>query len=218
MVTIGGCNVSGRPLYSLQLRPAAGRLGELLALRWQDVDLERHEILVKAENAKDVEDRVLPISTRLEAVLELAQYAPNGHGLPAEAFVFGDEVGRRVTTFKKAWQVTLLKASGYEPEWTKGRLTDARRQRIAEIDLHFHDLGTRPDRGGSKVGCRFTTCRSCSAMRTSSMRHGIDKLDHELRSVRLWHVVVRDEERSCNTRGDRIQATGYQIKIGDRCS
>jgi hypothetical protein len=54
--------------------------------------------------------------------------------------VFGDEVGRRVTTFKKAWQVTLLRASGYQPEWTKGRLTDGCRQRLAEIDLHFHDL------------------------------------------------------------------------------
>jgi integrase len=63
------------------------RLGELLALRWQDVDLERREILVKAENAKDVEDRVLPISTRLEAVLDSpregasrpCEHQDNGH-------------------------------------------------------------------------------------------------------------------------------------------
>src|SRR5712691_5747049 len=57
-----------------------------------------------------------------------------------------------MTTFKKARQVTLLKASGYEPEWTKGRLTNACRQRIAEIDLHFHDLrheaGSRWVEGG----------------------------------------------------------------------
>ena len=65
------------------------RLGELLALRWQDVDLERRELLVKAENAKDAEDRILPISTRLAAVLDLAQFDPNGHELPADVFVFG---------------------------------------------------------------------------------------------------------------------------------
>jgi putative ABC transport system permease protein len=71
---------------------------------------------------------------------------------PVDAFVFGDEVGRPVTTFKKAWQVTLLNASGCAPEWTKGRLTDACRQRLAEIDLHFHDLrheaGSRWAEGG----------------------------------------------------------------------
>jgi hypothetical protein len=75
-----------------------------------------------------------------------------GHALPADAFVFGDEVGRHVTTFKKAWQVTLLRASGFQPEWTRGRLTDACRRRLAEIDLHFHDLrheaGSRWVEGG----------------------------------------------------------------------
>jgi integrase len=128
------------------------RLGELLALRWQDVDLERRELRVRAETAKDAEDRFVPVSSRLAAVLELARLAPGGHELPADAFVFGDEVGRPVTTFKNAWHVTLLKASGYEPEWTKGRLTEACRRRVTEIDLHFHDLrheaGSRWAEGG----------------------------------------------------------------------
>ena len=62
-------------------------------------------------------------------------------------------------TFKKAWQVTLLRASGYQPEWTKGRLTDACRQQIAENQsiCTSTTCGTKPDRGGSRVGCRFTT-------------------------------------------------------------
>jgi len=54
------------------------RLGELLALRWQEVDLERRELLVKAEHAKDAQDRVLPISARLAAVLEFARPKPGG--------------------------------------------------------------------------------------------------------------------------------------------
>ena len=82
--------------------------------------------------------------------LALSHYL--GHDLPSDARVFGDEVGRPVTTFKKAWQVTLLRASGYQPQWTKGRLTDACKQRLAEIDLHFHDLrheaGSRWAEGG----------------------------------------------------------------------
>ena len=127
-------------------------MGELLALRWQDVYSDRREIRVRAEHAKNAEDRFLPISARLAAVLELARLDPTGHELPVGAFVFGDEVGRPVTTFTKAWQVTLLRASGCQPEWTKGRLTDGCRQRLNEIDLHFHDLrheaGSRWAEGG----------------------------------------------------------------------
>ena len=95
----------------------------------------------------------MPLSTRLVAILEFARLDPSGRELPADAFVFGDEVGRRVTTFKKAWQVTLLKASGHEPEWRSGgspmRAVDSSPHSICTSTIS----GTKPDRGGSKAGC-----------------------------------------------------------------
>jgi integrase len=54
------------------------RRGELLGLQWRDVDLQRRELRVRAVNAKDGEDRVLPISTRLAAELEMAKLDPAG--------------------------------------------------------------------------------------------------------------------------------------------
>ena len=118
------------------------RRGELLALRWSDVDLVRGELTVRAEQAKSGKARVLPISPRLRGVLTLVRLGPDGvpHG-PA-SFVFGDEMGRRVSSPKTAWQTCVLKAHGYAPAHDrKQRCVDAAaRRRYAEIDLHFHDL------------------------------------------------------------------------------
>jgi integrase len=50
------------------------RMGELLSLQWRDIDLARGEFTVRAENAKDDESRVLPISPRLRAVLEMERH------------------------------------------------------------------------------------------------------------------------------------------------
>ena len=49
----------------------------------------------------------------------------------------------RLKTFKKAWQVAVLKAHGVNPQWRKGSykdLTAECQQRFREINLHWHDL------------------------------------------------------------------------------
>ena len=61
------------------------RLGELLALRWADVHLERRELAIRGENAKDEQVRILPISARLAAVFEMAQTDPAGRVYPPTA-------------------------------------------------------------------------------------------------------------------------------------
>jgi integrase len=65
------------------------RLGELLGLQRADVNLERKELLICAENAKDDESRRLAISTRLAAVVEMARTDPAGQTYPPDAYVFG---------------------------------------------------------------------------------------------------------------------------------
>ena len=107
--------VSAHRLYRL-IVAALGtgcRLGELLALQWQDVDLRRRELMIRAEKAKDHEHRHIPISKRLRAVLEMAQHDPAGHPFLPEAYVFGDEVGQRVGSSQKAWETAVLKAHGH---------------------------------------------------------------------------------------------------------
>jgi len=118
----------------------ACRCGELLSLQWRDVDLEGAELTIRAEKAKDGDTRVLPISSRLRAVLKMAQTDPTGKDYPADAFVFG-ELGQETGNINRAWRTCLLKASGHDPAWTAtGALAPASLAALRAVDLHFHDL------------------------------------------------------------------------------
>ena len=116
------------------------RQGELLSLRWEDVNLRGREIRIQASNAKNEEHRHIPISARLLAVLEMAQHDPAGRPLPTKAYVFGDECGGRLKSPKKAWETAVLKAHGYKPTWGGSSLTPASQAAYRSIDLRFHDL------------------------------------------------------------------------------
>ena len=116
------------------------RLGELLSLRWQDVDLKRAEITIHAVNAKARKVRHIPIVARLRAVIEMASLDPTGHRFGPAAFVFGDAVGGRLKSPKKAWATAILKAHGHTPTWVRSDLSPASREVYGAIDLRFHDL------------------------------------------------------------------------------
>jgi integrase len=128
------------------------RAGELLALQMKDVHMGRREIVVRAENTKDNQTRILPMSSRLYAVLELARLDPAGHELKPEGHPFGDGTGHRWTTYKRAWATAKLRAHGYKPQWEGGKLSKASLAALKAIDLHFHDLrheaGSRMHEGG----------------------------------------------------------------------
>jgi integrase len=117
------------------------RCGELLALTWGDVDLTRGELRISGDANKTGDGRRLPISTRLRSVLETVRLDPAGNRLPHHAHVFGDALGERVGSIKKAWETTVLKAHGFVPTWTAKRgLSRESRKDLQAIDLHWHDL------------------------------------------------------------------------------
>ena len=79
------------------------RLGELLGLQWRDINDEHGELTekIRAENAKDGENRRIPISDRLRAILAMVpRQDPAGDPFGARSFIFGNEIGerRRVTS------------------------------------------------------------------------------------------------------------------------
>ena len=96
------------------------RRGELLSLQQRDVHLDRRELVIRAPNAKNARHRILPISARLASVLEMGQTDPAGQPFGPDAFVFGDEVGRRLASPQTAWENCL--------------------RRAGITDLKFHDL------------------------------------------------------------------------------
>ena len=50
----------------------------------------RRQLRIRAEHAKDRETRVLPISSRLAGVLEMAKLDPAGKEYTPDAYVFGE--------------------------------------------------------------------------------------------------------------------------------
>lgn len=61
--------------------------------------------------------------------------------------MFGDELGRRQKSIKRAWAVSVLKAHGHKPMWIRkksksrsAKLSPESRALLKTINLHFHDL------------------------------------------------------------------------------
>jgi integrase len=119
----------------------AMRLGELLNLRWADVDLARRVIHVRPETNKTRKYRAVPISERLLPFLTMARTDLTGKDRPLTDHVFSDDTGRKVSCIKKGWNTCVLKAHGQTLTWrATGALSAETRAALAAIDLHFHDL------------------------------------------------------------------------------
>ena len=120
------------------------RQGEMLALRFGDIDFDRHLIVLRGETTKSRRTRVIPIATtRLQAVLDWLRLDAAGEKKPAEALVFSDEAGEPVGRFRTAWVTAVLKAHDVKPEWKASgwtALTPACRHAFRQIDLRWHDL------------------------------------------------------------------------------
>ncbi len=76
------------------------RLGELLSLQWHQV---RGDLFLPAGKTKAKKQRRVPISTALRAVLDGRRNDPAGEPLLADAYVFGDQLGRRRAAVRMAW-------------------------------------------------------------------------------------------------------------------
>ena len=113
----------------------ACRPGEILNLQVRDVSMARRELTIRAVTEKTRRERVLPISKRLLAVLELRLLDPAGSPLPLDAYVFGNRLGRRMKSVGTAWNNTCA-AIGLEGF----QLRDLR-----------HEAGSRFDEAGIPI-------------------------------------------------------------------
>src|SRR5262249_13724314 len=96
------------------------RQGEMLALRFAEIDLERKVILLRGSTTKSKKTRTVPISTtRLDAVLRWLRVDAAGEEKPAETRVFSDEIGEPYQFSRNLWMLTVLRAHGVTPHWGK---------------------------------------------------------------------------------------------------
>ena len=121
------------------------RRGEMLALRWHDLDMERRLITLRGETTKSQKTREVPIPTqRLQAVFQWLRLDGDGQPKPDDGAVFSYETGEAVQSFRTAWVIAILKGHGVEPHWRKTgnykQLTEDCQEAFEAIDLHWHDL------------------------------------------------------------------------------
>ena len=119
------------------------RRGEMLALRFRDIDWRAQTITLRGETTKSGRTRKIPIPTlRLKAVLEWLRLDAQRNFKPDEAFVFSNTVGEPIASFRTAWEVAVLKAHGIEPAWCRGSkaLTPESQAQFRAIDLRWHDM------------------------------------------------------------------------------
>ena len=116
------------------------RVGELLHLCWRDVRLEDNLIVLQAQATKTNTMRVVPVSKRVKAILEMRRHGPDGKELGPDGYVFGTETGERRKSVSHDWNIAVLRAHGHEPTFKRGKLSAASRKVLQRIDLHMHDL------------------------------------------------------------------------------
>jgi integrase len=120
------------------------RQGEMLALRFGDIDEKRQLIVLRGETTKSRKTRIMPISTtRLKTVLDWLRLDADNQKKPAEALVFSDEIGEPIGRFRTAWVTAVLKAHDIKPEWKSYNwtaLTPECKEAYRRINLHWHDL------------------------------------------------------------------------------
>lgn len=153
------------------------RSGEMLALRFADIDLERGLITLRGETTKSRKTRLVPISTtRLRDVLTWLRQDVEGKPKPLETRVFSNEVGEPYRLFHRQWQSIVLKAHGHTPTWNP-RLTTrdcptSRRRCSGASTCGGTTCGTSTRRVWWSTGCRSRRCGTCSGMRRSPRPSG----------------------------------------------
>jgi integrase len=87
------------------------RRGEMLALRFADIDFKRRRTVLCGVTTKSGRTRVVPIGTeRLLAVLKWLRLDVDGNEKRDQTPVFSDEAGEQIKPFRRAGVLTVLKA------------------------------------------------------------------------------------------------------------
>jgi integrase len=184
-----------RPLVEAALESGCRR-GELLSLQWwqvKDLDGPNPRLDLPAAKTKTGRNRVVPISMRLRAVLEMRRKDPADRDLPAQAYVFGDEIGQPIKSIKTAWTLAC------------------RRARI--VDLRFHDLrreaGSRWLEGGVPLQVVRDWLGHTNISQTSTYLESTLTGQHE--AMRRFEEVRAVQRFRQGTIGDAVQRCATEV-------
>jgi integrase len=154
------------------------------------------------------------------ATLRTARELADDQELPPMAYVFGNELGERVLTIKRAWEATVLRAHDVTPTFVRreaavdaqgqktrrstSALTPDCRRQLRAINLHFHDLrreaGSRWLEGGVPLHTVRDWLGHTSIAQTSTYLAGTIQGQHD--------AMARFDERRATVFGPAGNAPG----------
>ena len=185
LTSSGGLRLSGLIVAAIE---TGCRLGELLALKWADVNLDKQTLLVRAveRGAKKTADaRSIPISTRLAAVLEMVKTDPAGREIPPSG-TSSVHWEPACAASRKRGRPACFERMAMSQTWaTNGKLCEGLARRAATTSICTSTIsGTKRALDGWRPGCR-SSCQGNARAR----EHQPDR-----------HVPQRRPDGACTTR------------------
>ena len=160
------------------------RRGEIMALRWTQVDLERAQIRLERGTTKNDEPRTIPLVPQLLEVLRM-QKTIREQNWPGSPWVFfRHATGKRIKRFNGTWDAACRRAG----------LWDAERDKPTKL---FHDLRRSAVRNMERGGVPRKVAMSISGHKTESVynRYNIvNEADLQAGAARLGEYARRMSE------------------------
>jgi integrase len=126
---------------------------------------------------------VIPVGPRLRAELAMRRHAPDGKAHAPTAYVFGNDVGERITSIRDAWEQACGRA-----EERDLHVHDLRREfawRLLESSADLHDV--RDFLGHANI----TTTSTYLASTPVRLARALDRLDPEATSAPTDSHTIR---------------------------
>lgn len=158
-------------LFVLLAYVTAMRKGEIIGLRWDQVDFQNKIIVLEAADTKTLEKREVPLD---EALLSMLRQVPKTLG---SQFVFTFK-GKRIGEIKTAFN-TACRRAGIK-------------------DFHFHDLRHCAITNMRKAGVPDNVIMSISGHKTTAMFRRYDAVDRTDRRKALERLRLNDKSLDSN--------------------
>jgi integrase len=119
-----------RPMVLLTMNTGLRR-GEMLQLKWSDVNLLQRKVVIRGDNAKSGKTRYVPLND--EALSTLQRWQPSAEAMD---WVFPAHDGGRMMSIKTSWKRVLKRAAIRDFRWHDLRHHFASRLVMKGVDLN----------------------------------------------------------------------------------
>lgn len=161
------------------------RLGEILGLRWSQVDLQRRLVRLEASDTKTRTARTIPLAEELYQALAELKAQRDWHWPDVKQVFVRD--GQPIKGFKRAWQTACVAVGLGKKEKREGK--------VVYRGLLFHDLRRSAVRNLIRSGVPERVAMQISGHKTRSVfdRYNIvseSDLERAARSLDAFHASV----------------------------